>query len=401
MKVASNTFWQVISRIITSGSSFIVTILIAHTLGVGGYGDLAKITAFVSLFYLGVDLGLNAVFLQLATAEKHFSQLLSFRLLAALLLLTLVVLFTIFLPYNSVLDIGYSPLVKTGIIFFCLTFLSRAIVFSTAAVFQKGYAYKFTSLSAVVGSLTTLIFTAFVLWIRLPFLWVIGGFIIGSFAEAFVSLFFVTEKKNLSSFDMPFIKTMVMQTLPITMMLFLNLVYFRVDMLLLTLYKPTLDVAIYDFAYKFFDFLIALPLFLSNSIYPMLLASGKNTRIALPKLTFYTVGFGLLGLLVALFVWWFTPLLGFVKIELSASSFVLRLLLLSLPIFFATNILQWLFIAQKKQAMLVYVYGTFLVINILLNVLFIPQYSYIASAIITGVSEAGILLVLLFLAFFI
>lgn len=400
-KIISNTAWQLIARIASSGTSFCITILIARSLGVSGYGDLAKITAFVSLFYLLIDLGLNAVFLQSEEHEKRFADLFSFRIVMAIGLFFLVGSIALFLPYTPSTGVGYSPLVKIGIIFFGLTFLGRAVSYSTAAVFQREFSYRYSTLASLGGSVMTLISVALFLFLKAPLLSIVGAYVLGSVTEGVLDMIFVKEKVTTLSFDTRFAKRLLLDTLPITIMLLLNLMYFRVDLFLLTILKSTHDVAMYDFAYRFFDFLIALPLFLSNSMYPALLSTEKNTRIALPKLMLYTLGFAILGVVIAIPVWIGSPLLLLVKHEFSDASLALRLLVLSLPIFFATNIIQWVYIAKKKQVFLLFVYGGSLLLNIILNIFFIPHYSYVGSAIITGVSEAGVLLALLLYSVFV
>jgi O-antigen/teichoic acid export membrane protein len=65
-----------------------------------------------------------------------------------------------------------------------------------------------------------------------------------------------------------------------------------------------------------------------------------------------------------------------------------RILLLSLPFFFTTSFLQWVLITLEKQKYLMYVYLFSTLLNIVLNIIFIPQFSYLASATITLMSEA-------------
>jgi O-antigen/teichoic acid export membrane protein len=64
-----------------------------------------------------------------------------------------------------------------------------------------------------------------------------------------------------------------------------------------------------------------------------------------------------------------------------------RILLLSLPFFFTTSFLQWTLITLGKQKYLMIVYFFSTLLNIVLNVIFIPQFSYVACATITVVSE--------------
>lgn len=392
--IAQNTLFQTIARVISSGTSFVIAILVAREFGVNGYGDLAKITAFVSFFYLLVDFGYNAIYLQLAKESSKFRDLFYTRFLLSILLIVGVSIIAFTLPYSPRTGIGYSPIVKTGILLFSLTLITEGILYSTTALFQKNLTYKYTAVSAATGAVVSLLFVGVTILFSLPLLFIVLAYVFGALAESITSLALAKESLVPFSIDTRFIKTLTFQTLPITLMLLLNLVYFRVDSFLLALMKSTRDVAVYDLAYKFFDFLIALPLFLSNSIYPSLLASEKNTRNDIPKAFVYAFWFLCIGSLLVIPVWFLTPLLVFIKPDFLAASDPLRILLVSLPVFFVTNILQWMLIAKKQQKALVVIYAVSLVANISLNIIFIPHHSYIASAIITGISEALVLVLL-------
>ncbi len=190
--------------------------------------------------------------------------------------------------------------------------------------------------------------------------------------------------------DTHFIKELTFETLPITLMLVCNLIYFRIDMMLLASLKPSTDVALYDMSYRFFDFFIAFPLFLSNALYPSLLKQ-KNSGVLEAHIYKYMGIFALLSVIIMIPVLIFAPLVGLIKPDFAQAAIPLRLLTLSLPLFFITSILQWVLVAKKQQVFLAGVYFVAAIINILLNLLFIPQASYIASAIITGISESLVL----------
>lgn len=206
--------------------------------------------------------------------------------------------------------------------------------------------------------------------------------------------FFAKRQVLPITIDTAFIKKLLVQTLPITFMLVCNLIYFRIDMFLLSLLKPSTDVAQYDLSYKFFDFFIALPLFLSNALYPSLLSEVKGGNFGQKKLKRYAVIFFLLSLGVVIPVWVAAPLVTLIRPDFSPAVIPLRILLLSLPVFFVTSIFQWVLIAKKEQKFLAIVYFLLTVFNVITNLVFIPQFSYIASSIITGVGEAFVLLAL-------
>ena len=400
-RIATNTIYQIIARVAASGSSFLITLFVARYFGVSNYGDFAKVTAYISIFYLFVDLGLNAIFLQKEDAHLRFRDLFYTRILLSLAVVIVANAIGFILPYNSITNIGFSPAVRVGIFIFSLTLLTESILFSASAVFQRKLIYKQFMLATIIGSFITLVFVGLFGMLHLALMYVFMAFVIGAIAEAGFALFYTEEKLFPIVVHEGFVRKLFIETLPVAIMLIFNMIYFRIDMILLSLFKPSLDVAMYDVAYKVFDFLIALPLFLSNVLYPKLIHDEKNNRNVTGKIVVYVLLFGFLGMLIAVPMWFISPFVfDFIKPELLPATVPVRLLLLSLPVFFITNILQWLLLAKKKQVVLAWIYALLLVSNIVLNLLFIPHYSYVASAIITGVSEAAVALLMLLIFIF-
>src|SRR5260221_1563044 len=235
-KLASNTLFQILARVITSGSSFLITIFIATHFGVMGYGDFAKIVAFISVFYLFSDFGFNAMFLQKKDAHLRFRDLFYARIVLSLALIILLAIGVLFLPYNTLTNVGYSPLVKLGIFIFSFTLVTESILFSAAAVFQRKLVYEYQLIAGIVGSIATVALVFLFSIFHFPFLFLVFAFVIGGIIEAVLSLFLIDEKLFPISIDTTFIKNLTKETLPITAMLLFNLVYFRIDIILLALF---------------------------------------------------------------------------------------------------------------------------------------------------------------------
>lgn len=396
--IAKNTIYQIIARVVTSGTTFLITIVITRHFGQIAYGDFAKVTALVTLFYLIADFGLNAVFLQREDSRLHFKDLFYPRLILSLILVVIVNIIALFLPYDPTTNIGFSPLVKLGIFIFSFTIVTESILITSTAIFQRDLTYKFFMLAGVMGSVVSLLLVSFAAIFSYPLPVIFVAFLLGGIAESATALFLTKEVILPISFDASFIKKLAHETLPIMLMLFFNLVYFRIDMILLSLMRPSSDVAIYDFSYKIFDFLIALPLFLSNSLYLTILNDVKNNR-KVTKAKEYVLFFILAAFIIVIPVWLITPFLSPITPLFALSTTSLRILLVSLPLFFGTSILQWVLIAEKKQSFLAWVYLFSTILNIILNLLLIPSYGYIGSAIITGISEVIVFLLLWFKLF--
>src|SRR3972149_4780052 len=111
IKIVANTLVQTLGRFISSGTTFLITVLVARQFGAEGYGEFTKIMTYVALFYLISDFGFNAVALKQMTekeeeAGKAFRNLLGLRLFGALFLIFLALAALNFLPYNSFLTRG-------------------------------------------------------------------------------------------------------------------------------------------------------------------------------------------------------------------------------------------------------------------------------------------------------
>jgi O-antigen/teichoic acid export membrane protein len=241
--IAQNTFYQIIARSFTSLIGFLITLIIARKFGVLGYGDFTKITSYVALFYLIIDFGLNAFFLQYEQAKlKHLFYL---RLLISLGIFLLLNLLAQFLPHNAVLGTGFSEGERFGIFIFSLGIFAQSIILSASAIFQKTVNYFFYMIGTVIGSAVNLIVVLIFAFLNLSLIYILFGFVLSSFITSFILLYFAKEKILPVSFNKEFSLKIMKASWPIGLMLIFNLVYFRADMILLSMFKTTIDVGIY------------------------------------------------------------------------------------------------------------------------------------------------------------
>lgn len=188
-------------------------------------------------------------------------------------------------------------------------------------------------------------------------------------------------------------KALFVRSLPLGVTLLFNLIYFRADIFLLTLYRSTEEVGVYGLATKVFELPLTIPIFLMNAVYPILLKlTVKSEKMeAIKKTLIVLLG---LSLVVTLAGFILAPFFILIKEEFIASVVPFRVLLLSLPVFFISSLYMWVFIAEGKRWRLSAIYGSGMILNILLNLIFIPRFGIMAAAVITGVSELYILILL-------
>ena len=187
-------------------------------------------------------------------------------------------------------------------------------------------------------------------------------------------------------FDIPYTIDLFKKSWPIAATLTINVVYFRADSFLIAYFKSVSEAGVYNVAYSVFQSALVLPTFIMNVYYPMMLKSFKGIKF---------VALGLLGL--ASFGTVITLLLSpFVVNILTGGGFFgsaqsLQILSLGFPAYFLSALLMWVLVTKSKYKTLLIIYLIGLLVNLSLNFIFIPQYSFMAASWITVISEYLIL----------
>ena len=218
---------------------------------------------------------------------------------------------------------------------------------------------------------------------------------LGYLAMALCSLYFVTPLIPKSYLLNPkSILILFKAAIPLGAILLASVAASKFDTVILGVYRASSEVGQYGFAYRIFDVLLVLPTFLMNAVYPSLV--NQNTKNSSGLIRQIYVFMLLSGLTLAVITWYLAPLISTIRPELNLSISSLRLLSLSLPLFFLTAPLMWFEISQNRERRVLYIYLSATMVNIALNIIFIPSYGAIAAAIVTGVTELYILLSLLY-----
>jgi len=399
LKIAGNTIAQLISKGIASATTFFITILIARQYGAVGYGDFTKIFSYIVLFYLVIDFGMNAFFLRENTHKKlHIASTVGIRVVLGILLIFIALAIISFLPFYPETNGGFSPLVKLGIIILSPTIITVGLTTSFNALFQKHLRYDKATIASALGSITILSLIILLSRAQASIVLLVSSYVAGGVVTVIAGYFLsqsLTSWKDINWIEQIRLgKSLLLLSLPLGLTLVFSVIHFRADVFILTLYRTTEEVGIYGLASKFFEFALTIPTFFMNAVYPILLSviydHQKSKRLIIKSL--YILGtlspIGLIGGIIS------APLLVLVKDEFAPSIIPFRILMASLPLFFLSSVFMWYLIAQNKQWQLVWIYAVGMICNIVLNIIFIPQFGVPAAAATTAASE-GILVALL------
>lgn len=397
-KVFYNTATQTIGKVITASSTLLVTILIGKALGEAGYGEFTKVFVFVGYFYTLADFGLNSVYVKIARDDNQINllkNLLGLRLIIGVALAFLAIFISFLLPYNLHSQTGFSPLVKLGIAIASLTIITQALITTANSYFQRSLRYDLATLAAVFGSAVFLLGTFFVSTQNLGLLSYISIYVFSGIPTIFLGYYLIFKLSKSSVYPLlskdP-INKLFAESWPVGLALILNIIYFRIDVFILSNFRSAADVGVYGLAYQFFEASLAVPIFFANALYPSLIKVYREEAASFKsQITHWLkilIGVSTLLTLALFIVAAFIPLVY--SGQFQGSTQALRILAAGVPFFFATALLWHVLIILGKQKILIYVYLAGAIFNLLANLILIPIYGYLAAAVVTVASEAFI-----------
>ncbi len=394
-KVASNTIAQLVAKFVGAGLTLLTTYYTIRLTNLDLYGDLTRILVMVAVGFTIIDFGLNAEGVRSSKSDlsmqKSTQTILLTRLLLSLLVLLILNLIVYLLPG------GYTQPVKSIFWLGSLAIIFQGLYTSINSWFQYTLSYWKSTISVIVGSTAGSALTFYFLYTSPTLSNLILANTLGYFTMALTSLFLFPKLARLDGLlQFSSVLPLLRRSLTLGLILVASVLASKFDTVVLGVFRQSSEVGEYGFAYRIFDVVLVIPVFVMNAVYPLFI---KETLSGIKsKLIFQSVwAMGLVGVLSGIILWHAAPLVLYVKPELTLSIQVLKILSFALPLFFLTAPLMWGLIGLKKDGSVLLMYLLAALINIALSLLFIPSYGALAAAINTGLTELFILFSLLYL----
>lgn len=393
LKLGYNTGIQIFGRGFNTVLSLLTVILLTRYLGTDGYGNFNLVFAYLSTFNITADFGLNLGVIKEFSKKKiqedrAYGSFLSLKLILALISLALSILFLLLTPYTFEQKVAIS--IGT------IAVLFSNLIGYTTTIFQKN---SRLDLVALVDSLSRLISVVlimlFIYWgyglyviVATVLVGNLGGLIVG----IFLSLKFVRISFN---FDKAIIKQLVKISFPIGLTLVIASLYFKIDTIILSLFKDSSDVGIYTLSYKALENILVVWSFYMASFYPEIARLEHSNKSKVDRLFRSSVMLAIIsGILLLIISYTLAPLiiiiLGGEDFKSSIDTF--RILSMSLPFFFLSNIFYFYFIVKNKKKIVFIALCLSLLVNVILNVILVPRASYIGTSISTVITEIFLVL---------
>jgi O-antigen/teichoic acid export membrane protein len=399
-QVAHNTIVQFTGKVIGAILALVTLGLMLRYLGQEGFGQYTTVISFLSVFSILADLGLYLVVTREISKKgvdesKIVSNAFTIKLFASIIILTLTPLIAMFFPYSQQIKLG----IIVGAVSFLFTLLNQVLV----GVFQKYFSMSKVAIGEIIGRIFWLLGVFIVIKLDLGLLWLLAAITLANFANFVVVFIFAKAYVKIKlSFDFDLWKYLLKIAAPLAFSVIFNLIYFKVDTVLLSVMKPIKDVGIYGAPFKVLESLITFAAIFAGLLLPVL---SKYYVEDIKKFSgIFIKGFDVLSifvipLIVGTIFYARQIMVFFGGGEFSESANVLRILIFAVGAIFFSHLFGNTAIACNQQKKLMWIYISTALVSVILNLILIPKFTYYGAAISVTISEILVALFSLFVVY--
>jgi O-antigen/teichoic acid export membrane protein len=387
-RAVSNSLFILAARVVSRVVSLVVVVRLATALGDSNYGRYTTLIAFSALVSVFADLGFNPLYTrEAARTPKQLGDYLGTLLVLKVALAAIAfVILALALNFGA----GLGSLILPAAALLAMTAYANQLRNTFYAVGRA----EFDAI-AIIGEIAIqagLIFYGAHVHASVSFyVWAYAA----SFAFTIVYSLVVINVFHMGrirlGLDAKLVRRWLPLALPFAYTSFLTNLYFRADVPILQHFRSFAEVGWYQFAYKPFEALQFIPLAIQVVVYPLLgvyfISDIGRLRVAYDR--FFKV-LVLLGwpLTVGTFVL-VHPIGRLFKLY-TQSVPSLRILAFGIVFLFANSAFYAMLNATNRQGLNAWATGLAAGVNIVLNLILIPFYGYLAASATTVVTEAAL-----------
>lgn len=392
-RIAYNVAFNAAAKILSTVLALVIIGFITRYLGKDGFGNYATMLTFFALFNAFGDLGLQSVAAREISRKNAdesaiMSNLLTLRIITSFIVLLIAPTIVFFLPYEW---LPYSSSLKYAIVIAGVAFVFSSVSMTLNGIFQKHLSMDKVATVELGSKLLQLVVILFVIRNDFGFIG-ISFALLGYMASNALVVFWLSRSYFSFSprFDFAYWKSFLKQSVPIGIASIVTFSYLKADTILLSTLKTAGDVGIYNVAYKVIENLIFFPAMVVGLVLPILARFSHSEQSLFDMVANKTFKVFLI-LVIPLVIGAFSLAPNIVSMiggsGFPESSLILRILIFALACIFFGQFFNMILIVGNLQnkLMKVLVFAAFL--NISLNLVVIPRYSYIGSAFIAVFTE--------------
>ena len=410
-KVASNTIAQIFSKVVTAIIAIFLISILTNYLSLWMYGLYTKIYNYIWIFVFLADLWLYAISIREISNNKKDSAKIVWNVMTLRFILWIVILFlsvaiAFFIPW-------YNSLVALLAIFIASIFtILQLLNSSILALMQANMKVEFSAVSLILWKIINLWLIALIAYFFYPkelidnyfdpFLYIMFAWVISVWINTLLNYFYARKiVKFWFAFDWWYIKHLFKISLPYGIALFLSVVYFKVDVILLSILEwPELwdkSIALYSLPMKIVEVIMVLWWFYMTSILPSLTKSFKDSAtkklqeildISFKVLFWFASIIFVLGVLFRDYLVLIIANKDYLITDhLYNSSDAFIIVMWVVLFYFISLVFIYSLVASENQNKLLKINIIITIFNIIWNIILIPKYSFIWAWITTLLSQ--------------
>ncbi|HEX3013156.1 MAG TPA: flippase, partial [Methanobacterium sp.] len=388
-RIFKNTWILFIAQIVNYILAFFYTIYLARYLGVADFGVLTFGISFTTIMGVTADLGLSILAVMEIARDNSISSSYTGNLIVIKLILSSITMGLIAL-FMNLFNYPYQTIQVVYLLGLWMVFTSFSQLFYS--VFQAYEKMEYQSIGTILYSI--LLFSG-------VFYGIFSNFSIPRFALIYLIVSGVvlvyTIFVYIARFPRPrlqvnwnFWKSKLVLALPLSIASIFSTIAFRIDTVLLSLFQGYVVVGLYTAPYKIIEVLLFIPSVYSAVIFPVLsrfhVSSQESFRLIYIKSIKYMI---ILGLPIAAGITILSKdiILLLYQSAFSGSVAALQILIWTVPLLLLTTSFGIILISMNKQVLAIRLTFIYMIFNIGVNLVVIPQFSYLGAAVVTVLTE--------------
>ena len=360
----------------------------ARTLGSSGMGEYAIVLAFLYIFQVFADFGLDTILTrEISKPGADEKRVVGTVFFTRGLLLA----FFLVLALCAAQLTPYSPEVKQGIMAAALGFFLLSLSSVLMGVFQKHLKTIVPATADIAARVVQVGFVWYLFVTRGSIFDFLLVFVLGGLIHFSVIYYFV---KKYTGFHVTAgaraVKEMLRESWPLAVSVVMILIYFKGDTLILSFFHSSRDVGIYNVAYKILENIIFFPAMFVGLVMPLLSRYFISDRALFQNVFQKTLDFLVIIAVPTVFggMYLAQDIIAIISGPgFEAAILPFQILLVAIAFIFLGSLFGSAIVAIHKQKTVMYAYGAAALFNVAANLYLISRYSYIGAALVTALTE--------------
>lgn len=394
--IVANLTVATVGRIINTALGLASTAILARLLGSANYGVYSVLLSYGVMFQIAADYGLYLLLTQKigqdSSAKQHaIPPIFTLRVLLLIVSFVVGVTLALFLPAINT-NLPALLLILAGLTFQSISQLCMGIYQANRSVAAATAGDTVGRLAQIAGLGWLLLQSHTLTSAGSPVMTAALLFGVGTLVALAIHLKYLPDRRHFKMvFSTAALKSMVRESWPLAAILVLNTIYFRIDMLMLPIWREAAEIGLYALAYRLIENTLFFPAMVGGLLLPHLSHAfhqrqGAHAQqlVAQALRVVTTVA----AITAVVFIAAPREILTFIAgHQFAPAAPLLQILTLALVVMFFGNIFGFTLVAQKQSKFLLKLYLVLVVVNILANRVAIPALGATGAALSTLLTE--------------